>query len=481
MSNWSSFKNDQLVMESWRSFSSEQIEVLNEATVADSLKRLGTAAKNILADLERKGEVERYAEEALKALQDDPAFKIDQAGTEAEKAAIIMDRQIKLLQELIARKRAELELGTTGEMEKKAIEDTIAKATAKIEQIRTGGDKPAAAPAEQPKQKNIGVFNYMGPVTGRASTGAPQTADLARLSRFGGPPAAAGGDGAEGDAGDGDESELPKDAPLSITKRQQDLRVGDEQRKEQPLVMQLQKIGMSQQSAQQIAKRIGKYLKQRNIPVAEGMSIIKEALLNEARWTPEARTVLRYIYGHASKLRSTDKEFREFANSFILGIHNIAKEQNPDKFRAFLKKRKSPRSSMPAGTIDAISDDEIKELMKYTRNDPPFRRRARDAFDYRQAKKAAKSARRSDIRSGKEQNVMAKIMARFVSDNQKLLDKDPALKAIFDDPQKFNKLRKSVTSFIRRQFKRRGYSEDEYVKLLQEAFRCELNKMLLEE
>ena len=136
---------------------------------------------------------------------------------------------------------------------------------------------------------------------------------------------------------------------------------------------------------------------------------------------------------------------------------------------------------MPAGTIDAISDDEIKELMKYTRNDPPFRRRARDAFDYRQAKKAAKSDRRSDIRSGKEQNVMAKIMARFVSDNQKLLDKDPALKAIFDDPQKFNKLRKSVTSFIRRQFKRRGYSEEEYAKLLQEAFRHELKKMLLEE
>ena len=467
-------------MESWRSYNNEEIEVLNEATVADSLKRLGSAAKNILADLERKGEVERYAEEALKALQDDPAFKIDQAGTEAEKAAIIMDRQIKLLQELIARKRAELELGTTGEMEKKAIEDTIAKATAKIEQIRTGADKPAAAPAEQPKQKNIGVFNYMGPVTGRASTGAPQTADLARLSRFGGPPAAAGGDGAEGDAED--ESELPKDAPLSITKRQQDVRVGDEQRKEQPLVMQLQKIGMSQQSAQQIAKRIGQYLKQRNIPIAEGMSMIKEALLDEApRWTSEARTLLRYIYGHSRKLDSTDKPFREFANSFILGIHNIAKEQNPDKFRAFLKKRKSPTSSMPPGTIDAISDDELKSLMKYTRNDLPFRRHAKKAFDYRQAKKAAKATRRSGIRSGKEQNVMAKIMARFVSDNQKLLDKDPALKAIFDDPQKFNKLRKSVTNFIRRQFKRRGYTEEEYSKLLQEAFRHELKKMLLEE
>lgn len=469
-------------MESWRSYNNEEPIVLNESTL-DALKRIGAVVGGKLKDLESKGAAIKYADDALKALQNDPAFKIDQAGTEAEKAAAKKDSQITLLKDLIGRKQAELELtNPANEMERKAIEQTIKNAEDAIVAIRTGTDKPAAAPAEQPKQKNIGVFNYMGPVTGRASTGAPQTADLARLSRFGGPPAAAGGDGTEGDAGDGDESELPKDAPLSITRRQQDLRVGDEQRKEQPLVMQLQKIGMSQQSAQQIAKRIGQYLKQRNIPIAEGMLMIKEALLDEApRWTSEARTLLRYIYGHARKLDSTDKPYREFANSFILGIHNIAKEQNPDKFRAFLKKRKSPTSSMPPGTIDAISDDELKSLMKYTRNDRPFRRHAKKAFDYRQAKKAAKATRRSDIRSGKEQNVMAKIMARFVSDNQKLLDKDPALKAIFDDPKKFNKLRKSVTNFIRRQFKRRGYSEEEYSKLLQEAFRHELNKMLLEE
>jgi len=487
MSNWSSFKNDQLIMESWRSYNNEEPIVLNESTL-DALKRIGAVVKGKLRDLESKGAAIKYAEDALKALQNDPAFKIDQAGTEAEQAAIIKDRQIQLLQDLIARKKIELggELGAPEEMDRKAIEQTIKNAEDAIDDIRTGADKPAAAPAEQPKQKNIGVFNYMGPVTGRASTGAPQTADLARLSRFGGPPAAAGGDGAEGDAGDGDESELPKDAPLSITKRQQDLRVGDEQRKEQHLVMQLQKIGMSQQSAQQIAKRIGQYLKQRNIPVAEGMAAVEKVLLDEKKSDSNKRKIakrktIQYMNSVAKKIKSNDDDARKAASSFILAIQNIAKEQNPDKFKAFLKKNVSAHSRPPTKAINLLSNNDIKDLMKYSLNNKDFRKLSKKGFKARQKQRDDKAERRSDIRSGKEQNVMAKIMARFVSDNQKLLDKDPALKAIFDDPQKFNKLRKSVTSFIRRQFKRRGYTEEEYSKLLQEAFRHELKKMLLEE
>jgi len=277
-------------MESWRSFSSEEIEVLNEATVADSLKRLGTTAKSILADLERKGEVERYAEEALKALQDDPAFKIDQAGTEAEKAAIIMDRQIKLLQELIARKRAELELGTTGEMEKKAIEDTIVKATAKIEQIRTGGDKPAAAPAEQPKQKNIGVFNYMGPVTGRASTGAPQTADLARLSKFG-IGDAEGPTGAEGDAGDGEgdgegtgDQKLPIPVFKKFTGKERET-IGMPRASAGSLSSQLMKLypDIDKAIITQILKDIAGQLKTNNIQIQEAKKLFLEKLISEVR------------------------------------------------------------------------------------------------------------------------------------------------------------------------------------------------------
>tara|TARA_Y100001973_G_scaffold3263_1_gene4849 strand:- start:50 stop:1840 length:1791 start_codon:yes stop_codon:yes gene_type:complete len=291
MSNWSSFKNDQLIMESWRSYNNEEIEVLNEATVADSLKRLGSTAKSILADLERKGEVERYAEEALKALQDDPAFKIDQAGTEAEKAAIIMDRQIKLLQELIARKRAELELGTAGDMEKKAIEDTIAKATAKIKQIETGGDKPAAAPAEQPKQKNIGVFNYMGPVTGRASTGAPQTADLTRLSRFRGPDAAKGGDDAEGDAGDGEgdgegtgDQKLPIPVFKKFTGKERET-IGMPRASAGSLSSQLMKLypDIDKAIITQILKDIAGQLKTNNIQIQEAKKLFLEKLISEVR------------------------------------------------------------------------------------------------------------------------------------------------------------------------------------------------------
>jgi len=48
-----------------------------------------------------------------------------------------------------------------------------------------------------------------------------------------------------------------------------------------PLVMQLQKMGLSQQTSQQIAKRLGQYLQQRKLAVAEAIDIIKEALVAE--------------------------------------------------------------------------------------------------------------------------------------------------------------------------------------------------------
>ena len=94
-------------MESWRSYNNEEPIVLNESTL-DALKRIGAVVGGKLKDLESEGAAIKYAEDALKALQNDPAFKIDQAGTEAEIAAAKKDRQIQLLKDLIARKKIEL-------------------------------------------------------------------------------------------------------------------------------------------------------------------------------------------------------------------------------------------------------------------------------------------------------------------------------------------------------------------------------------
>jgi len=116
-----------------------------------------------------------------------------------------------------------------------------------------------------------------------------------------------------------------------------------------------------------------------------------------------------------------------------------------------------------------VSQEEITKMMHGLLNHDLFQKYHKAGAERRQAKAAGKAQRRGDIRGvGKDANkattkIVGKIISRFVSDNQQLLDKDPQLQAIFDDPQKFNQLVKSVTTMLRRQMKRRGY-EDTQIK-----------------
>ena len=281
-------------------------------------------------------------------------------------------------------------------------------------------------------------------------------------------------------------SEVPKETPLSVTKRQKDVKVGAEGQKEAPLMMQLQKIGMSQASAQQIAKRIAQYLQQRKIPVAEGIQyILDKKLLESAMLLVETRSFLAEATNVSATISSivgslrnimapkAKEETKAAGAKYILGLHNVANQPDPEKFRAFLSKR---YKSVPVdgGPVAKMTEDELKDLMKYVKTNPLFQKYHKAGKELRQAKADAKAQRRGEIRGvGADKNkattkVVGKIISRFVSDNQELLDKDPQLQAIFDDPQKFNHVVKSVTNMLKRQFKRRGYSEEEYGKLLQE-------------
>ena len=83
-------------------------------------------------------------------------------------------------------------------------------------------------------------------------------------------------------------AQLPKETPLSITKRQPNVKIGPEGQKEPALVMQLQKVGLSQKTSQVLAKRLGQYLQQRKLKVAEAMEVIDAVLMAENLLT-EAR------------------------------------------------------------------------------------------------------------------------------------------------------------------------------------------------
>ena len=273
----------------------------------------------------------------------------------------------------------------------------------------------------------------------------------------------------EPEAPDEEESTgLDKSTPLSVTKKQKDVKAGAGGQTEQPLVMQLQKLGLSQSSAQQIAKRIGQYLQQRKIPVAEGV-------LSE-----NAASVKKSIHGHLQKLnRESDPAYQKQGSEFILGLHNVAKSGNPEKFKAFITKRF--KKGGDAETIANLSAEDIAALMQYATGNEAVRKRAKQAYDMRQARAQEKTQKRGELRGvGAEKGIIGKIISRFVSDNQQLLQKDNALQAIFADPVKFNKLRKAVTTSLKRQLKRRGYEDAELAKLLEHTIYTELHRCLHE-
>ena len=266
---------------------------------------------------------------------------------------------------------------------------------------------------------------------------------------------------------------LSKEAPLSVTKRQKDVRVGAQGQKETPLVMQLQKIGMSQQSAQQISKRIGQYLQQRKIPVAEGV-------INEDTVTNQVR---KSMLGKMQSLMKdkASEEAKDVGAEMVMAAHSLAKKGDVENFRKTIlkwaKKGKLGKMtwiSRPEGQKEfaEVSQEEITKMMHGLLKHDLFQKYHKAGAERRQAKAAGKAQRRGDIRGvGKGVNkaadtIIGKIISRFVSDNQQLLDKDPALQGIFDDPKKFNKLRKSVTNLLARQMQRRGYDAAEIQKLI---------------
>lgn len=312
---------------------------------------------------------------------------------------------------------------------------------------------------------------------GMAATG-KQVADMSKLATTGAVKAAQ-------DAG----SEVADDArvvdkidlPLSVTKKQKGIKPGAGGQTEQPVVMQLQKMGMSQQSAQQIAKRIRDYLQQRKVPVAEGA-------LNEDTIANQVRKSMLGKMQSLLKDKASD-EAKERGMKMVMAAHSLAKSGQTDKFRdTVLKWAKKGQLGGWITTADGLeqfgqlSQDEIAALMQSLLKHPQFRKYHQAGYERRQAKAAGKAQKRGELRGvGADKGIIGKIISRFVSDNQEMLAKDPGLQAIFDDPVKFNNLRKAVTNGLKRQLKRRGWAPDQYAGILEEVFYQEIQRMLNEE
>ncbi len=385
--------------------------------------------------------------------------------------------------------------------------------------------------------------------------------------------------GAEGEGAE-EEGGLSKDTPVSIMTRQKDVKPGKGGEKEAPLVMSIEKMGISQKSAQQIAKRIGQYLKQRKIAIAENMNrltvadtdkIVENIVFNApksllltlfeevseedmeeifaARRTKDPKK-MKKVYrkmamkyhpdrgGSADDMAKVNKEIgKKVQNSYkedekedekpvkasgeTPSAKDIEKDikSKPEKAAIIfvkdlkkagvkvddetstalatqfdkIKRDMVPREKISTALALVVSNAESGETSPrdakiqvagianldpdkdITKQTPP-EKVIRNAF----------KAERARIRAmSKGKGVIHKIISRFISDNQFLMKKDPALKDIFDDQPKFNQFAKKIRKNIRRMLQRRGYEESEIGNLLERMnveaeMRNSVKKVLME-
>ena len=282
----------------------------------------------------------------------------------------------------------------------------------------------------------------------------------------------------EEDAGEGEgaKAKLPKETPLSINTRQKAAKIGGV--KELPLNMYMQKQGLDNKTAQKIARRIGDYLKQRNVPIAEALesgfvdNLVKNLISSEElQLMLEATDVSAIKSSIFGKLRlivgpKTKDETKDMAAKYILGLHNVAvKQPDPEKFRAFLVKRFGGFG----GRVENLTEEELRELMSYIQTSDLFKKYHKAGFEWRKGQQAEKDFARKQVRgvAGKaDAGVLGKILGRYVSDNQELLG-DEALRALFNDTAKFSKFVNTIRKNVVRMMKRRGYGEAEIGKLFE--------------
>jgi len=248
-------------------------------------------------------------------------------------------------------------------------------------------------------------------------------------------------------------SQLEKDVPLSINTRQKGVTAGAGGQREMPLNMIIQKMGLDNRTAQKIAKRIGDYLKQRKIPIAEALeegfidSLIKK-VVDEVVRTPGASKESKEEF---------DKKFQQIRDKkaeYAAQVATIEAElQLPDLDKAeYTRLRKAVKTYKQK--LRGL-DSDLKTMVSAH-------------ADFKARTGAEKAEKRKSIRGvGAESGVMGKIVSRFVSDNPNMLKGDSNLQALFDDPAKFAKFVKNIRKNVGRMMKRRGYDEAEIGKLLE--------------
>ena len=277
---------------------------------------------------------------------------------------------------------------------------------------------------------------------------------------------------------------IGKDVPVSIFKRQKErpeLR-GKTGAVEKPLVAYLQKdLKLGPKAAQQIAKGVAGHFKGKKVPIAEGLiaEAVKKVLLTEITLTSFKAALRRGFTKALKKADPNPQQQKNAANKYLMRMRTYTKRGDLSKvIPSFVR----------------LSDEDKQTVLKYASsyidkqmdNVTPTRLAAiRQSAD---VAGTAKRQRKKDIEakgtekyttSGKgkdkvEGSAIGRIMFKYAARHGA---KDTEFTSVFGDPlekqdpnvkDKQNAMVRKVAKLMRRQLRRRGYSDEEISQNLSE-------------
>ena len=260
---------------------------------------------------------------------------------------------------------------------------------------------------------------------------------------------------------------VDKDAPLSVMKKQKNIK-GEDSKPEEPIVGKLEKMipGLGQSGAQFLAKSIASYLKKRGLPVAES-NILSTANLLLAEATNISLPVLEELSPEAEKQARSGR-----VKSFTAGIRrNLSKNlaDDPKKQKKFLykvinlsKQGRTGLEQLNQNLGSQLNDEEIAsaagKLQKWASNAlSTWGKEGHASGDSFRDLQANMQTNIKNIKAAaKDMDPLGKVIARSLVSNYGNAAKNPGLAKLLSDPKGIARISVSIKHFLQKQLQLRG-------------------------
>jgi len=255
-------------------------------------------------------------------------------------------------------------------------------------------------------------------------------------------------------------AKVPKETPLSITKRQTATKPGEKSAAETPLNSYIQKkLGLSAKSANKLAKNIGASLKAKGrkerlpIEIAERKIVDIYALIMQENKALTLEDLIDEKWESVGAQAEKEGGTKPYHQKLKRANDRLAMLK--DKLAAATSPGEKSKVERAIRTVDARKDNLLRNM-------------GRVKGEKVTSKEDKIKATREAEKKGAKFGMIGKIIYKYAARQG---EKDPEFMEKFgDDPVKQSQMIKKIRKMLRRQLRRRGYETSVIDKLMKESF-----------